>query len=171
VRILGIDPGLAAVGYALLWVGDTPADVELVEYDTFETAMGKPERERLADLRRWLSVYLADRCPDVVAVERPFPMPKLSYNIVPVSAAYGVLVEAAASVRVFRDYGPQVVKAAVGVKQREPKKLIRKAVQERFGARLRGRDDGLDAIAVALAYVRDLERESDYAASVRGSMA
>lgn len=168
MRILGLDPGMATTGYAILWLGDAGA-VELVEYGVFETPPGEPEHARLARLHNWLCTFLSVRHPEAVAVERPYPNPKMAAAIVTSAAAWGVIVTAAAraGVRVVADYQPSAVKAAAGVKRGAKKAAVRAALSERFGAKLRGRDDGLDAIAVALAHVATLQREAEYAADVR----
>jgi crossover junction endodeoxyribonuclease RuvC len=71
--------------------------------------------------------------------------------------AYGVLkvVCEAAGVPVV-EYAPNTIKKAVTGDGRAKKAMVRKAVKERFGGTLKGRDDGFDAIATGLTHIKTL---------------
>jgi Holliday junction resolvasome RuvABC endonuclease subunit len=77
--------------------------------------------------------------------------------------AYGVIVEACerAGVRVV-EYPPQVIKKAVANSAKAQKPQMRAAVQAYFGVdRLRGKDDGIDGIAIALCHVLKEQKEQE----------
>lgn len=68
--VLGVDPGLSRCGYGLLRGGD--GTVEALAAGVITTDPKAPLAERLATLRHELRSLVAERRPDVVAVERVF---------------------------------------------------------------------------------------------------
>ena len=169
MRILGIDPALAAVGYAMVWQGEEPADLELLEYDTFTTPAKTQEGYRLLLLRRWLEAFLEVRQPNVLAIERPGLAGRAYANGLPLGMAYGVILccAQAAGLRVV-EYTPQTVKLWAAGSGRAQKPAVRAAIKARFGDGLKGRDDGFDAVAVALTHAL---KGAEEVAQMRGAHA
>ena len=163
MRIVGLDPALASLGHAVLWCNpENPADVELVEYGTLETPPHRPEGERLLLIKRWLESYLESRRPTIVVLERPMFRGHLAYNSLPLGMAYGVIavVCEAAALRV-QEYAPNTVKLLACGKGlgRASKAQVRAAMRTRFGHAMKGKDDGVDAVAIALAHAKRLEED------------
>ena len=164
MRIVGLDPALASLGHAALWVNpEDAADVELVEYCTLETPPHRPEGERLLLIRRWLESFLESRRPTIVVLERPMFRGHLAYNSLPLGMAYGVIavVCEAAGLRT-QEYAPNTVKLLACGKGlgNASKRQVRAAMRARFDAKLKGKDDGIDAIAIALAHAKRLEEDA-----------
>jgi crossover junction endodeoxyribonuclease RuvC len=158
MNIVAFDPAIAALGFAWLWTNpEDSADVELREYGTFETPAKTSEGSRLLAIRRWVEVFLEVRQPGVVVLERPAFHGQLAANSLPLGMAYGVLKVACevAGVPVI-EYAPNTIKKAVTGDGRAKKAMVRKAVKERFGGGLKGRDDGFDAVATGLTHIRQL---------------
>ena len=153
VLILGLDPGLASVGHAIIHVRPEDGAVTLVEYGTFTTPAKTAEAERLIEIDTWLATYLSVRQPAAVVLERPYPTARMLSNVLIVGMAYGCLVTAVhkARVGVVLEVNSMAVKAAVGLPRGAPKKDMRAAVSRVLDVPLlKGADDGIDAIAVAL---------------------
>ncbi|MDY6784103.1 MAG: crossover junction endodeoxyribonuclease RuvC [Cyanobacteriota bacterium] len=70
-RWLGLDPGLAMLGWAIL---DEKGDrvPTLVDYGTVSTARSRPTAERLMELEQDLTALLKEFQPTHIAVEMPF---------------------------------------------------------------------------------------------------
>ncbi len=68
---LGIDPGLAIVGWAIL-EGDENSMAEIIEYGIIETDKKLPTCERLAELEKDFVDIIQEFQPEEVAIEMPF---------------------------------------------------------------------------------------------------
>lgn len=68
---LGIDPGLAIVGWAILQ-GDETKTPEIIEYGIIETHKSMAIGERLAELEGDFISIIQEFKPDHVAIEMPF---------------------------------------------------------------------------------------------------
>src|SRR5260221_1287950 len=70
MRVIGVDPGLARTGVAV--VEGQPGALRLVHAECVETAPGVPDSARLAALLTALDALLAAHRPDAAAVEQLF---------------------------------------------------------------------------------------------------
>ncbi len=68
---LGIDPGLAIIGWAIL-SGDTTSLPEIVEYGVIETDKTISTGERLAEIEQDLVTIVDEFKPEGIAIEMPF---------------------------------------------------------------------------------------------------
>ncbi|NER32286.1 MAG: crossover junction endodeoxyribonuclease RuvC [Symploca sp. SIO1C4] len=68
---LGIDPGLATVGWSILTT-DSDGTVRLIDYGIIETDKTLPTPERLAELEQDLIVLIEEFEPTKAALEMPF---------------------------------------------------------------------------------------------------
>lgn len=159
--IMGIDPALAALGHAILWVNpEDSSDVELVEFDTLATPPHTDPGERLLMIRRWFESYLPSRQPTVAALERPPFFGKQAYNILNLGMGYGEALCCLTAAGVRRvEYAPQTIKLVAAGKGNANKVEVRAAIKARFGDSLKGRDDAFDAIAVALTHAKRMQEE------------
>jgi crossover junction endodeoxyribonuclease RuvC len=177
MKVMGLDPALASIGWATLFWDDQ--GVDLLEYDTLETPPKTTEGSRLVIIRRWLETFLEVRQPNLVVVERPSFFlgggrgfkgagAGVAANALPLGMAYGVILEACerAGVRVV-EIGPSQVKKWGAGKGRASKADVRAAIKARFGAGLKGKDDGFDAVCVALAHIEMTEHDRKEVARVR----
>jgi crossover junction endodeoxyribonuclease RuvC len=110
MRVLGIDPGLATTGYAV--VGRDAGRLRPLAVGVIRTAPGGAAG-RLAELRGGLAELIARHNPDVVAIERLF----FNNNVrtaMAVGQASGVALLAAAEAGLeVVDYTPSQVKKAI----------------------------------------------------------
>ncbi|HEU4487722.1 MAG TPA: crossover junction endodeoxyribonuclease RuvC [Actinomycetota bacterium] len=70
MRVIGIDPGVATTGYAIVDKGGSR--LEAVTAGVVRTQAGTPAAERLLSLRRALDAILREHRPDVFVIERLF---------------------------------------------------------------------------------------------------
>lgn len=68
---LGIDPGLAIIGWAIL-EGDEMTLPRIIDYGIIETRKKKPLGERLLELEKDFISIVEEFKPDNVAIEMPF---------------------------------------------------------------------------------------------------
>jgi crossover junction endodeoxyribonuclease RuvC len=122
MRVLGVDPGIATTGFAVLDRGRSgPVPVAI---GALRTAARLSHAQRLADLAGGFGEVVAEHRPDVVAVERVF----FSVNVrtaMAVGQASGVILAAAAAagIPVF-DYTPTEVKLSVAGVGTAPKQQV-----------------------------------------------
>ena len=91
MRILGLDPGLARVGYGVLEVDEQRRNQpEMVDCGIISTDAGRGEGERMVEIARDLRQLLRLHRPDLAAVEKFFFY--RSSNTIAVVQARGVLI-------------------------------------------------------------------------------
>ena len=120
MRILGIDPGIAIVGFGLI-----EADrgrTQLFNYGAITTPAGLPLARRLVQIEQDMEALIAQLTPDAIAVEELF----FSNNITTgIAVAHGrgiILCTAEKSGVPLYEYTPmQVKQAVVGYGHAEPK--------------------------------------------------
>lgn len=151
MRIIGIDPGTAILGWGVLDSGSGPPTA--VGYGAITTPAKHPAPERLLLLHRELSALLTQHRPDAAAVEELF----FSRNVttaLAVGQARGVVLLALvqAGIPIF-EYKPLVVKQAVvgygGADKRQMQEMVRLTLSLATAPRP---DDVADALAIALCH-------------------
>ena len=71
MRILGIDPGLATVGLGLVDAASVH-QITALEWLTITTKAGVPAPERLLEIQKDLTAFIAEAKPEMAVVERLF---------------------------------------------------------------------------------------------------
>ena len=151
--VLGIDPGLAVCGYAV--VEKAPAGERPITAGVIRTEPDQPVATRLAELHRDLTAIVEERTPDVMAIEQVFTNRNLM-TAISVGRASGValLVAAQAGIPVF-EYTPSAVKAAVAGYGKATKDQIRYIVASRLRLQAHPEPaDAADALAIALCHLQ-----------------
>ena len=151
--VLGIDPGLAVCGYAV--VEKTAAGERAITAGVVRTDRDQPVASRLAELHRDLGAIVQEQEPDVMAIEQVFTNRNLM-TAISVGRASGValLVAAQAGIPVY-EYTPSAVKAAVAGYGKATKDQIRYIVASRLKLRARPEPaDAADALAIALCHLQ-----------------
>jgi len=155
-RILGIDPGLALMGYGVVEVGaDGP---HALDYAVLTTPPGAPAGERLRSLYHGLISVIERYHPSEVAIEL-FVARNLR-SALSVGQARGVAILAAAQKGLpTYDYTPSQVQRSVTYgRGRKEKWQIQEMVRLQLGLEQVPRpDDAADALAVALCHIRQVE--------------
>jgi crossover junction endodeoxyribonuclease RuvC len=155
MRILGIDPGTAAMGYGIVEVVDEPC---LVEYGVLSSSrqLALPQRLlRLFGLFELLEALIERFEPDAVAVEELFFARNVTTAFA-VGQARGVVLLAAARHNLpVAEYKPAEVKQAVVGYGRADKPQVQQMVQIALGlGELPRPDDAADALAIALCHAQ-----------------
>ncbi|APD47478.1 crossover junction endodeoxyribonuclease RuvC [Synechococcus sp. CS-602] len=147
MRILGIDPGLARVGYGLI---DTGPPQSLVDCGMIQTAAGQPEGDRLVEIARDLRWIVRRWRPQLASVEKFFFY--RSSTTISVVQARGVVMMTLARLRVpVVEFPPMQIKLALTGSGHADKQEVLEAVMRELALELPPRpDDAADALAVAL---------------------
>jgi crossover junction endodeoxyribonuclease RuvC len=152
VKIIGIDPGIAIVGYSILTnVGNK---LDPIDYGSIETPAGMPIPRRLKEVYDAMNVLLTKYKPDVMAIEKLFFNRNVT-NAFTVSAARGVIMLAAEEHRIpISEYTPLQVKSAVTGFGQAEKSQVQKMVQRLLRLpKIPKPDDVADALAIAICEV------------------
>jgi crossover junction endodeoxyribonuclease RuvC len=151
--VLGIDPGLARMGYGV--VQQQGSQLKALEYGTMTTEAHTPLEQRLAILFGKLQKMLKKTRPDSVAMEELF----FSRNVktaIAVGQARGVALLACglAGIPVF-EYRPVEVKQAVSGYGAADKEQVQKMVKLLLGLTEAPKpDDTADALAIAITHAQ-----------------
>lgn len=149
MRIIGIDPGLAIVGYSIL---DIEQDENiLVSSGSIQTDKNKTDASRLYEIQRDLTVLLDKFKPQAASIEKLFYF-KNQKTVIPVAEARGVILSVleAKSVPIF-EYTPIEVKQMIAGYGRATKEEVARMVEMSVKyKKLPKLDDTLDSIAIAL---------------------
>lgn len=167
MKVLGLDTALASLGYAVVhWDDEGPL---LTEYNVLTTTPKETEGQRLKTIRAWLESFLEVRQPDLVVLERPILRGKIVYNALIIGMAYGVVLETCARAGVkVKEYFPTDIKYTLTGARGTKKPAMRVAVSERLGVpTLKGADDGIDAVAIALTWIIKEQHDREEVARVR----
>lgn len=153
IRILGVDPGLARMGWGV--VEKNGNSLRAMAYGTLETKAGEPLPERLATLFEGLQGLIAKHRPGVVAMEELF----FSRNVktaIAVGQARGVALLACGLAGVeVAEYRPLEMKQAVTGWAGADKGQVQKMVKLLLGLSETPRpDDTADALALAITHAQ-----------------
>lgn len=155
MRILGLDPGLATVGFAILDIQDESKN--LLEFGVITTHKDLPKAERLKEIHQDLSDIVRDYKPDLASVEQLFFSKNVSTGIA-VAEARGVILLALQEAGCqIHEYSPSSMKRALTGNGKADKKAIQKLVMlELKLSELPRPDDAADAVSLALALAAEL---------------
>jgi crossover junction endodeoxyribonuclease RuvC len=150
VRIIGIDPGTARLGFGIIDAGD---DYAAVDYGTIETSAKVAMAQRLLELYEALTHLITTHSPESMAIEQLF----FSRNVttaITVGQARGVALLAAAQAGIpVTEYTPAEVKQAISGYGNADKQQVQFMVQLLLELdTVPYPDDAADALAVALCH-------------------
>jgi crossover junction endodeoxyribonuclease RuvC len=165
--VLGVDPGFASVGLAVVSGGRPRSTV--VWFRTVRTPAGQPEPDRLGRVADAVRAAIADHRPAAVALERVM-WGRNRTSALSVARATGVIMLAAAEAGIpVEEYAPLEVKMATTGIGTADKEQVRRALIRTL--RLDGvpdQVDATDAVAVAVCHLNQaVLRRAARAASVR----
>lgn len=148
MRVLGIDPGIATLGYG---VAEGERSFARITHGVVRTRSGLADAPRLLALADRIQAIIAEYRPDRVAVERLF-FKRNSGSALPVGQARGVVLFLAARAGLEVDeWTPAEVKEAVCGYGAADKEQVVRMVTTILNLKGRPRpDDAADALAVAL---------------------
>jgi crossover junction endodeoxyribonuclease RuvC len=151
VKVLGIDPGTAACGYAI--VQGSAGRLKAVEFDWWKTPAGERPELRLRTIFEGVAELIARHEPDAVAIEESF-VGADARTALSVGQARGVVLVAAALADLeCAEYAPARVKQAVCGYGRAEKAQVQRMVAAILGLReLPTPSHAADALAVAICH-------------------
>ncbi|EAQ68955.1 crossover junction endodeoxyribonuclease RuvC [Synechococcus sp. RS9909] len=154
MRILGLDPGLARVGYGLIEVtagsGVSAGTQRMLDCGMIRTDPGRSEGERMVEIAHDLRLLIRSWKPDLAAVEKFFFY--RSSTTIAVVQARGVLMMTLARFRIPAvEFPPMQIKQALTGHGHAEKDEVLEAVMRELDLSEPPRpDDAADALAVAL---------------------
>lgn len=153
MRILGIDPGVAIVGFGL--IESDRGTLRMLQYGAITTPAGLPLAARLAQINRDIEELIGTFRPDELSVEELFFSKNITTGIA-VAHARGVILCAAEKKKIpIYEYTPMQVKQAVVGYGLADKKQVMDMTRRLLKLKSVPRpDDAADALAIALCHAR-----------------
>jgi len=153
--ILGIDPGLATLGYGVIEADNNRR--RLIQFGTLTTPAGQPMPQRLRAIFQGMNQLMDIYQPDDVAFEELFFTNNTTTGMA-VSAARGVaLVAVVQRTDNLYEYTPMQIKQAVtgygGADKHQVQQMVKMLLNMKDIARP---DDAADALAVALTHANSM---------------
>jgi crossover junction endodeoxyribonuclease RuvC len=151
MRILGIDPGIARLGWGI--ITDNQGKMELVDFGCFETKSDLPEHARLKNIYNFLTGLIKIHKPDVLSIEELF-FAANAKTALTVGQARGVALLAATLADLeIASYTPLQIKQALSGYGRADKHQMQMMVKSLLNLKVVPKsDDAADALAVAIAH-------------------
>lgn len=152
LRVLGLDPGSHATGYAVIQAAARGPRLTLVDAGVIRAPAKAPLADRLLAIHDGLIKVIAEHRPLEMAVENVFSMVNVKTALV-LGQARGVALLAGASrgLAVF-EYNPTAVKKALVGVGRASKEQVRAMVAQLLGAGAKLPLDASDACALAICH-------------------
>ena len=155
MKILGIDPGMAIVGYGLIeTVNDS---INLLTSGSIQTDKKLPDSKRLLEIYNDLTTVVQKYQPDCASVEELFFF-KNQKTIIPVAEARGVILTVLEKLNIpTYSYTPiQVKQVLTGYGRAEKKEVEQMGRLTLQSDKLPKLDDTVDAIAIAICHSRGI---------------
>lgn len=151
MRILGIDPGYAIVGWGL--IENENGKLRPLDYGAIETTPDMPTPERLIAIEKKVTELVLDVTPDEIAVEELFFNTNITTGI-KVAQARGVILLSAAKLcgKLF-EYTPLQIKSTVTGNGTAAKQQVQFMVKSLLRLKETPKpDDAADAFAAAICH-------------------
>ncbi len=151
--IMGIDPGIATVGYAFISLKGNK--LSAVDYGCIRTSKKQIFSQRLVEIYKELKKIIKKYQPDKIAIENLY-FAKNVKTAINVGQAQGVAVLAAAEnkIQIF-EFTPLQVKQALTGYGRASKKQVQEMVKAVCNLKTTPRpDDAADALAIAITCIQ-----------------
>ena len=153
MRILGIDPGVATIGFGL--VEADRGRQRLLQFGVITTPPGIPLSSRLWQISEDMSSLLSQLRPDEAAVEELFFSKNITTGIAVAHGRGVLLLELEkAGVPVFEYTPMQVKQAVVGYGKAEKRQVMLMTARLLNMKEIPRPDDAADALALALCHAR-----------------
>lgn len=155
MKILGIDPGMAIVGYSLVeFDGES---CKLLSSGSIQTDKNKKESARLLEIFNDMTQIVELHKPDVASIEKLYFF-KNQTTVMPVSHARGVILTVLEKYNIpIYEYTPMEVKQVLTGYGRADKKEVEQMVKLSLGTKnLPKLDDTVDSMAIAICHSRNI---------------
>lgn len=153
MRILGIDPGIATIGFGL--VEAERGQVKMITYGAITTPAGLPLSRRLYQISQDMEELIGTLKPDVISIEELFFNTNITTGIA-VAHGRGVILCAAekSGIPLF-EYTPSQVKLAITGYGKAEKRQVMDMTRRLLHLKAVPRpDDAADALGLALCHAR-----------------
>ncbi|MBR2967951.1 MAG: crossover junction endodeoxyribonuclease RuvC [Clostridia bacterium] len=151
MRILGIDPGYATIGFGV--IDKLPQGLQVVDYGVIETSKEESIPVRLAILFDALSSIIKKYKPDAISVEELFFNTNITTGIKVAQARGVILLCAIKECGHLYEYTPLQIKQALTGNGRADKKQMQYMVKAFLKLKQEPRpDDAADALAAAICH-------------------
>ena len=166
MRILGIDPGYATIGFGLIEAGR--GKVHMVTYGAITTPAGLPLSRRLYQIGNDMEELIGKLKPDAIAVEELFFNTNITTGIA-VAHGRGVILYAAEKCGIpLYEYAPSQVKLAVTGYGKADKHQMMEMTKRILNLKaLPKPDDAADGLALALCHARSFTSRLPQSANVK----
>ncbi len=160
MKILGIDPGMAIVGYSI--VDYDGKNIELEHSGSIQTPKDERESARLLEIFNDMTSIVEKYKPDVCAIEKLFFF-RNQTTVMPVAHARGVILTVLEKFGIpIYEYTPMEVKQILTGYGRASKKEVEQMVKIALESeKLPKLDDTVDSIAIAISYTRSPDALED----------
>ncbi len=151
MRILGIDPGYAIIGYGI--IDSENSGLTTIDYGVITTPKEDPLPKRLSIIADCLTQIIKEYKPDAISIEELFYF-KNQKTVIPVAEARGVIVHECGKLcnNIF-EYTPLQVKQALTGVGRADKAQMQFMVKTILGLeKIPKPDDAADALALAICH-------------------
>lgn len=155
MRVIGIDPGLALMGFGV--IDSDGYRFRMIDYGVIETPAHTDDPERLLQLWKGLNELFEKYKPDAVSVEELF-FNKNVKTAISIGQARGVALLAVKNCGIpLYEYTPLQAKQAVVGYGRAEKKQIQLMVKTILGlSDIPKPDDAADALAIAITHINNV---------------
>jgi crossover junction endodeoxyribonuclease RuvC len=159
MRVLGIDPGTAITGYAV--VEETAGSLQMITLGVITTPAKTPLPSRLQTIHNELKEIVAEYEPEAAAVEELF-FSRNARTAMSVGHARGVILLALADSNLpIAEYTPMQIKQAVTGYGNANKHQVQEMVRMLLALSETPKpDDAADAAAVAICYLHRVKLDS-----------
>ena len=153
MRILGIDPGIAIVGFGL--IESDRGNMRMLQYGAVTTEAGLPLATRLVQIEDDMRALIRQLQPDEIAIEELFFSKNITTGIA-VAHGRGVVLCTAERLGIpIFEYTPmQVKQAVVGYGLAEKRQVMDMTRRLLNLSAVPKPDDAADAVAIALCHAR-----------------
>ena len=153
MKILGIDPGMAIVGYSLIDFDGKKC--KLISSGSIQTQKGDRESARLLEIFNDMQTIVANLKPDIAAIEKLFFVHNQT-TVMPVAHARGVILTVLEQNNIpTYEYTPMEVKKELTGYGKADKKEVEQMVKITLETdTLPKLDDTVDSIAIAICHTR-----------------
>lgn len=155
MKILGIDPGMAIVGYSL--VDFDGEKCTLLNSGSIQTSKNNKESSRLLEIFNDMTTIVEKFQPDIASIEKLYFF-RNQTTVMPVAHARGVILTVLEKFNIpIFEYTPMEVKQVLTGYGRAEKKEVEQMVKISLGVdTLPKLDDTVDSIAIAICYTRNI---------------
>lgn len=161
MRVLGIDPGLATMGYGIVDVNGSR--LRAVEYGTIETSSKTDYPKRLYQLFEALTEIIRESRPDEVAMEELFFNKNIT-TAISVAQARGVEILACMKEGLdVYEYTPLQIKQALTGYGRADKRQMQEMVKMYLHlSEIPRPDDAADGLAIAVTHIHSSRNKASF---------